>query len=287
MATAHHCGMDKSLSDLPVEYFAYAVLAVLFLLFALPAFFWIEERPRPRRVGSPGGIVAGLRRLGDTWRLAATYEGVVPFLIGRFLYADAINTLIGGFLTIFVINELGFSDEQVRVLLGIAIATAIVGGLGGGRLTDALGPARTLNLALYLWIAAMTAGIVLAELDLQSAAFAIGAVGGIALGATWAADRAYMARISPPVHLGSFYGLYAAVGRFASIAGPLLWGLIVTVIGLPRSVAMAALIGFVIAGRVVLSRVTDEVRVWSATDAGVVEVGDRTASGEPGASDSS
>ena len=27
--------MDKSLSDLPVEYFAYAVLAVLFLLFAL------------------------------------------------------------------------------------------------------------------------------------------------------------------------------------------------------------------------------------------------------------
>ena len=124
----------------------FRTLAILFLLFALPAFFWIEERPRPRRVGSPGGIVAGLRRLGDTWRLAATYEGVVPFLIGRFLYADAINTLIGGFLTIFVINELGFSDEQVRVLLGIAIATAIVGGLGGGRLTDALGPARTLNL---------------------------------------------------------------------------------------------------------------------------------------------
>ena len=27
--------MDKSLSDLPVEYFAYAILAVLFLLFAL------------------------------------------------------------------------------------------------------------------------------------------------------------------------------------------------------------------------------------------------------------
>ena len=57
-----------------------------------------------------------------SWRLAGTYEGVVRFLVGRFLYTDAINTLIGGFLTIFVIEELGLDGEFTTRLLGVAIA---------------------------------------------------------------------------------------------------------------------------------------------------------------------
>lgn len=245
----------------------FRTLAVLFLLFALPAFFFIEERPKRRGGGRPvGGIVTGLRRLVAAWRLAATYRGVVPFLIGRFLYSDAINTLIGGFLAIFVINELDFTDGQVRVLLGIAIATAIVGGFTGGWLTDRYGPRRTLNAVLYLWMATMAAGVAAALLDQQNLAFAVGAAGGLALGGTWASDRVYMTRITPPRHLGEFFGLYSTVGRFATILGPLVWGLIVTQLGLTRMVAMAALIVFVVAARVVLSRVDDTPREWKAGD---------------------
>jgi UMF1 family MFS transporter len=244
----------------------FRTLAVLFLLFALPAFFFIEERPKRRSDQPVGGLITGIRRLAAAWRLASTYRGVVPFLIGRFLYSDAINTLIGGFLAIFVINELDFTDEQVQVLLGIAIVTAMVGGLAGGLLTDRFGPRRSLNAALYLWMVAMAAGVFAAILDQQSLAFLVGATGGLALGGTWAADRVYMTRISPPRHLGEFFGLYSTVGRFATILGPLVWGLIVTQFGLPRMVAMAALIVFVVTARVVLSRVDDSARQWAASD---------------------
>lgn len=244
----------------------FRAIAVLFLMFSIPAFLFIKERPRVHQRDSPVGLRSSLVHLVAAWRRASSYEGVVPFLVGRFLYADAINTLIGGFLTIFVINELGFSDDQVQALLALAILTAIVGGISGGRLTDMVGPKRVLNLALYMWMGAMVGGVLAALSDQTALAWLVGGVGGMALGMTWAADRVYMALISPPRLLGEFYGLYATVGRFATLLGPLTWGLIVNGLNLPRTVAMSALVVFLVAGRLVLNRVDDAPRRWAATD---------------------
>ena len=72
-----------------------------------------------------------------------------------------------------------------------------------------------------------------------------------------------MARISPPARLGEFYGLYATVGRFATILGPLLFGLLVSVLGLPREVAMGALLVFVVVSRWILQDVDDRPRAWA------------------------
>ena len=246
----------------------FRAIAVLFLLFATPAFLFIDERPRTKPVGRGPSPARSLHQLVATWKRAATYGGIVRFLIGRFLYTDAINTLIGGFLAIFVVQELDFTDDQVQLLLGIAIVAAIAGGIAAGRLTDRYGPRRVLFWALYTWIVAMVGGIAAAATGQGALAWAIGPFGGLALGATWASDRVFMARISPPRYLGEFYGLYATVGRFATVLGPLIWGVIVNRLNLPRTVAMAALVGFIVAGRLVLGGVSDRNRVWSPEDVG-------------------
>ncbi|MGH8872378.1 MAG: MFS transporter [Acidimicrobiia bacterium] len=246
----------------------FRALAVGFLVLALPAFFFIVER---------GHDDAPLPRIGDvatrlvaSWRLAATYDGVVRFLVGRFLYTDAINTLIGGFLTIFVLQELGLDRQFMTTLLGVAIAAAIVGALGAGRLVVRLGPLRVLRSVLVMWMVAVSAGVMAAVTGQTGLAWAIGPLGGVALGATWTADRVVMTRVSPPRHLGEFYGLYATVGRFATILGPLTWALIVDVLGLGRRVAMGALICFVAAGWWALRKVDDSERVWNMSDLPVV-----------------
>ena len=247
----------------------FLVLALAFLVLALPAFFFIEERGGHDDAPLPALRDIG-RKLAVSWRLAGSYDGVVRFLVGRFLYTDAINTLIGGFLTIFVIQELGLDGRFTTMLLGVAIAAAIVGAFVAGWLVERLGPIRVLRSVLVLWMVAIGAGIAAAVTGETGLAWAIGPLGGVALGATWTADRVVMTRVSPPRHLGEFYGLYATVGRFATILGPLTWALIVDVIGLGRRVAMGALIGFIGIGWWVLRQVDDSERVWPLADLPVV-----------------
>ena len=238
-----------TLDVLDVGYgFTFVALGAGFLLFAVPTFAMIREpAPTHRREDPPplrtvvGGLIA-------SWRRARAHPNVMRFLIARFLYTDAINTLIGGFLTIFALEELGLDRRGSQNLLLIAIATAIVGGIGGGRLVERVGSVRSLRAALVTWIAAILLGVFASVTDQPELAGWIGALGGLALGATWAADRVVMIRVSPPEHLGEFYGLYATVGRFATILGPLIWALIVDGLGWGRNTAMLALAGFVAAG---------------------------------------
>jgi UMF1 family MFS transporter len=179
---------------------------------------------------------------------------MVRFLLGRFLYTDAINTLIGGFLAIFVLTELEMSAVHVNNLLALAIATAIIGGLVGGTLIARLGARQTLELALITWIVGIVLGVIAALADVTALVWAIGPLGGAALGLTWTADRVLMLGLSPPARLGEFYGLYATVGRFATIVGPLVWALVVDALGWGRPAALLTLAGFIMAGLAVIHR---------------------------------
>ena len=55
-----------------------------------------------------------------------------------------------------------------------------------------------------------------------------------------------MIGLAPPQYLGQFYGLYALAGRFAALGGPLIWALIVDVLGWGEPVALVALLGLVL-----------------------------------------
>ncbi len=242
----------------------FKMLALSFLIFALPAFFFIKER---KREATPAPRIRDITgRIVSSWNRARHYDGMVRFLVSRFLYTDAINTLIGGFLTIFVIQELGLDGSFVTQLLGVAIAAAVVGAFIAGRFVESAGPLRVLRAALLMWMIAIASGVAAAVSGLTSIAWVIGPLGGVALGSTWTADRVLMARISPPRHLGEFYGLYATVGRFATILGPLTWALIVDLLGWGRRVAMGALIVFIAVGWSALRKVDDSEREWPPED---------------------
>jgi UMF1 family MFS transporter len=228
----------------------FRLLAAGFALFSIPIFLWLREQPAPMATSRSHDQFNGLplTHLIGAWRKAARTPGVLRFLLGRFLYTDAINTLIGGFLALFVLTELHLSTREVNNLLGVAIAAAIGGGLGGGRLTKKFGARRALRTVLLVWVVALGLGALTATVGVTWLIWIVGAMGGLALGATWTSDRVLMLELSPPEHIGEFYGLYATVGRFATILGPLVWAVVVDGLGWGRRAALLVLAGFILAG---------------------------------------
>ncbi|MCC7353002.1 MAG: MFS transporter, partial [Anaerolineae bacterium] len=100
--------------------------------------------------------------------------------------------------------------------------------------------------------------------DMPSLFWGVGALAGIALGGTWASDRVYMLRLSPPRYLGEFYGLYSMAGRFGQVIGPLVWGIVVSVLNWGRPTAVVALLVFVVVAFIILQGVSDKPREWPA-----------------------
>ena len=195
---------------------------------------------------------------------ATKYRGLARFLGGRVLYTDPINTLIV-FMGIYVSKEVGFTATETQILLLISILFAVVGGFAWGVLVDKIGPKRTLNIVLLIWMAVLAAIVSIAVFDLSKWLFwAVATVAGVALGGVWAADRPYMLRLAPPRFVGEFYGLYAMVGRFASIIGPFMWGYITDTLGLGRPAAVLSLLVFVVIAFVILQGVDDRPREWPA-----------------------
>jgi len=235
----------------------FQISALLFLLFAIPAFIFIDERRREEKSFDLAAVRAAARQVGETARSVREFPGLTRFLIGRFFYTDAVNTVIL-FMGVYVSNEIGFTSQEVTRVLLIAISCAFIGGVLFGRVVDRIGPKKTLDLVLTIWIIVFIWTATLGLARLPGALFWPAAcLAGIALGGTWAADRPLMLRLTPPDRIGEFYGLYGMVGRFAAITGPLIWALVADWIGLGRPAAVLTLLVGVLIAYTILRPLSD------------------------------
>ncbi|MDQ7029267.1 MAG: MFS transporter [Ardenticatenia bacterium] len=240
----------------------FRLTALLFFIFALPCFLFVHERAR-RTAGLSWRVVRGaFGQVRHTVAHAREFPGLVRFLVGRIFYTDPVNTVIV-FMGVYVTNEVNFTTTEAQLLLLVAIAAAVVGGFVWGIVVDRIGPKRTLNVVLGLWMVDFLVAVAIAVFDWPKALFwGAGVLAGIALWGTWAADRPWMLILSPPKFVGEFYGLYSMVGRFAAIVGPFMWGLIVDQLGLGRPAAVFTLFLFVVVAFLILQGVDDRPREW-------------------------
>ena len=229
--------------------------AVAFLLLAIPCFLWVKEPPRTvqSHVSPLSAARGAMRDLLTTARRARSYPDLIRFLVGRAFYAEAANT-IGLFLGVYLVVTLGFTSEQKDLLLLTGLLAAVVGGIFWGYVVDRIGARDSLMRVLTVWSVALA--LVAAtgfSLLPEEALWLIAPIAGFGLGGIWASDRPLMVGIAPPEYLGQFYGLYALAGRFAALVGPLIWWLVVDVLGLGRPTALLILLGLVLVAMVILN----------------------------------
>ena len=234
-------------------------VAILFLFFSLPAFIFIEEKITSD-IKIKINIFNSITVVINSWKHSRQYEGLTRFLVGRFFYADAINTLISGLLAVYLVEEVGLTPADSQSILALAIVVSIIGGYIFGKAADIYGPRKLILISILCWMISLSLAIIATEFDQLWLIYVTGVLGGFNIGGIFAVDRVFMTRLSPERHLGEFYGLYSTVGRFATILGPILWGLIVNSLGLGRNVAMGSLILLLAISYYIINGVSDKVK---------------------------
>jgi len=204
----------------------FALAGALFLAFSVPMFLWVPER-RVRKPGRPDVKLVPLayRRVMTTLRALPRHRAVLLFLLGNFFLVDALNTGIFAYAP-YVVNVFGL-DRQATMLWIIPFSLgALVLGVLGGRLSDALGARRTMLSAGVSVAAAMLICALATSLPVFMASFIL--LGGYGLATVWVAGRKLLVELVPAGQVGKYFGLYN-VGHKLSMVGVVVFGLLADV----------------------------------------------------------
>ncbi|MBW1971317.1 MAG: MFS transporter [Deltaproteobacteria bacterium] len=199
---------------------AFIPTAFFFFIFSLPTFLFIKEKKGISK-SIENSVVKKVIRIFSKRK---EYKPILRYMIARFFYVDAINTVIT-FMSIYLVKVIGFSEKgDVQFFLIISTIFAIIGSFLFGILADKIGYKKALLLDISLFILTV---IIAATSFNKKIFFLVGPLSGISLGGVWTCDRPLLVNLSPPDMLGEFFGLYSLSGKLAAVVGPLLWGFIV------------------------------------------------------------
>jgi len=219
------------------------VVAAWFLLFALPFFALVPDRPASG-LGLRESTRAGLAQLAASLRaLRGRHRGIARFLLARMLYTDGLNTLFS-FGGVYAAGTFGMDFREVLVFGIVLNVAAGLGALGFAWVDDWIGPKRTVTLALIGLILAGTGALLV---ETRMGLYLAGCALGVFFGPAQAASRSLMARLAPAAERAEMFGLYALSGRITAFAGPALVGWVTLLAGSQR-LGMATILVFFVAG---------------------------------------
>ena len=220
-------------------------------IFAVPLFLWV---PEPRMVKNPSGGVSylgyGFRRFFKTLKCFRNYRDLLWFLVAFLIYNDGIQTVIV-MAAIFGRTALGLDTGTLIGTLLMTQLIALPGALLFARVARHIQAKGAIMATLVLWI-----GIVTYAYFLRSALeFCIlGGLVGLVLGGSQAISRSLYGQLIPKTRPAEFFGFFTISGKFASIFGPLVFGLMTDVSENPRHAIISVVLFFVV-GIVVLTQV--------------------------------
>lgn len=207
--------------------------AVLFMLFALPLFWWVREREVTSVTRT--GFKDAYREVWEGLRQTRKYPGVLRFLIADYFVEDAVATVILN-IGIYCSIVLRLPDEAITLFLVISTVSAVIGSYLIGKIAQIWSLKRMLYGIMFGWVIALTMFIIT---DNMTVIWILGSLVGILLGGLWTTTRPMLAELVPHDQLGRFFGLFSLSGRAAAVVGPLVWTVILYLFDADRALGRA------------------------------------------------
>ncbi len=228
--------------------------ALIFALTAAPTFIWLKERAVPQAL--PAGLTyarAGFRQVLDTLGHARRLPDLFRFLLCIVLFQAGVATVVV-VAAIYAQEVMGFTSQQLIVLIMVVNLTAAVGAFGFGFAQDRFGSIPSLAGALVVWIMAI---LVALDADTEAKIWLAGNLIGLGMGATQAGGRALIGQLTPPSHNGEIFGLWGLANRTAAIVGPISYGLVNRLGGGDHQVSLLSTLAFFVFGLLLLFTVNE------------------------------
>ena len=239
---------------------SFVSVAVWWAVFSLPLFRVVPEPPRhPRPDGESGvAIIAAFTRLATTFREIRKYRNAFLLFLAMLLYQDGIQTII---------RMAGVYGAEVGVEQTAQIAAFVMVQFLGipfsfifGSLGVRIGTKRAIFIAIGVYA---TATVLAFFMTTVTHFFILAALIATVQGGAQALSRALFSRMVPADRTSEYFGFFAVAERFATVLGPLVFTLSVSITGSSHA-AILAILGFFVAGAWVLSLVDEEEGVRAA-----------------------
>lgn len=229
------------------------ITAAIFAVAALPTFLILRERALPSAEAGRLFLAGGFSRVRDTLRHARAFQDLLRFLVTLVVFQAGMSTVIV-VAAIYAQEVLGFESDELIFIIMVVNMTAAVGAFGMGHLQDRIGSARSLTLALLIWIVAI--GLVFIADD-QADIWLPANLIGLAMGATQSASRALIGQFTPVTRTGEFFGLWGLATHLATIIGPLTYGAISWLTSGDQRLALLSTLSFFVLGLLLLTTVNE------------------------------
>jgi len=246
----------------PVGYFSvqdcFLSVALWWLIFSLPTFLFLKERVQESVPPlEKSYFKEGYRRLQHTFRRIKSFRELTKFLVAFLIYNDGIETVIV-MASIFGADVLGMETGEIILFFLMIQGIAFFGSLIFGFLADAIGNKRTVMISLGIWslvvIWAFRLGIVW---DPKTEYWILGVLAALVMGGSQAASRSLQGIFTPDANSAEFFAFFGVSGKFASVFGPLIYGILIAITGSVQSGILSVLL-FFIAGMALLWTVNEK-----------------------------
>lgn len=204
----------------------------------------------------PHMIRQSFLRLGQLFREASRYRSLFLFLLAYFFYIDGVGTIIT--MATSYSSALGLTATTLTLGLLLVQVVAFPFSILYGKLSERFSAKKMIWAGIITYLLVCGVGFMMREAwHFYLLAFLVGT----AQGGIQALSRSYFGKLVPDPHrAGEFFGLYNIFGKFETVLGTFLMGLVVSLTGVVNYGVLPVAAMFVI-GAVLMLFVPDDKKV--------------------------
>lgn len=219
-------------------------VALWWLIFSIPTFLFLKERGEI--LTQKISFRSGYQRLLHTFGRIKTFRQLTKFLIAYLIYNDGIETVIV-MASIFGAEVLRMETGEIILYFLMIQGIAFIGSLIFGYMADSIGNKKAVMISLIVWslvvLWAFRLGIFW---EPKTEYWILGILAGLVMGGSQSASRSLQGIFTPEANSAEFFGFYAVSGKFASVFGPLIYGILIALTGSVQSGVLSVLFFFVV-----------------------------------------